>query len=343
MTTVLFATNMYPTPAAPYYGIFVRDQAEALRARGLDIELLFIDGRESKFAYARALAQIVRRLRAGGVDLIHCHHTFAALVAIAARRIARSRVPLVFSFHEGEVFNPHPDFAPRNWRALKSFALRRADFVLPVERRMIAAVLGTDSPRIACDVIPAGIDLKLFTPGDADEARENLDWPEDGPILFFPFAPGKHAKRHDLVAAAYAIIRREKPKTRLIVGGSIRHEQMADALRACDVLLMISDYEASPTVVKEAFACERPVVATDVGDIRESYGDLPGARIVAPDPAAIARGVQEAFDCPQPFGGRQRIETLGLDLSRTADRIVGCYRELGVPTPARPKKSQDLI
>lgn len=330
MTTVLFATNMYPTPSAPYYGIFVHDQAEALRARGLDVELLFINGLESRFAYAAALAQCVRRLRAGGVDLIHCHHTFAAAVAILARRISGSRAPIVLSFHEGEVFNPRPDFRPRNWRGLKAFALRRADLVIPVERRMLAAVLGADSSSIVCDVIPAGIDLKRFTPGDSDEAREDLDWPEDGPILFFPFAPGKHAKRHDLVAAAYAIIRREKPKTRLIVGGSIRHEQMTDALRACDVLLMISDYEASPTVVKEALACERPVVATDVGDIREKYGDLAGVRIIAPEPAAIAQGIREALEIREPFGGRRRVESLGLDLATTAGRIIACYRKLGI-------------
>lgn len=329
MTTVLFATNMYPTPEAPYYGIFVREQAEALRARGVGVELFFIDGRASKAAYAAAVTRLTRRLRAGGIDLIHGHHTFAVIAVLAARALARRRVPLVFSFHEGEVFNAHPDFHPRNWRGLKAFALRHADLVLPVERRMVAAVLGTEAARVACEVIPAGIDTSRFTPGDAGEAREDLDWPAEGPILFFPFAPGKHAKRHDLAAAAGALVRRERPKARLIVGGSIRHEQMPDALRACDALLMLSDYEASPTVVKEALACECPVVATDVGDIRERYGDLAGVRIVAPEAEAIAHGIAEALDVSRPFGGRERIDSLGLDLAHTTDRILGCYRKLG--------------
>ncbi|MCE5228143.1 glycosyltransferase [bacterium] len=329
MGSVLHVTNMYPTASAPYYGIFVREQFEALRARGIDVELFFIDGLASKLNYSKIFHELAFRLHKGGVSAIHSHHTFTTIIALLARKFARAETPIIESFHEGEVFNPRPNLAPRNWKWLKAFALRRADFVMPVEKRMLAAVLGDEARQIVSEVIPAGIDLKQFTPGDADEAREDMEWPEEGPILLFPFAPGKPAKRHDLVAAAHEIVRRKCHKARLIVGGTIRHEQMPDALRACDAVLLISDYEASPTIVKEALACERPVVATDVGDVREMFGDLAGVKIVEPTPESIARGVLEALDAPKPFGGRERIEKLGLDIERTADRIVECYKRIG--------------
>lgn len=317
---------MYPTAEAPYYGIFVRDQADALRERGVDVELVFINGRASKFAYLASVKQIADRLRGGGIDLIHCHHTFAAWVALAARRLAGVRIPLVLSFHEGEVFAPRATPAPRTWKWLKRFAIRRADFVIPVERRMLAAVLGDDASLVRHEVIPAGIDLDAFTPGDRAAARQRLGWPPGDLILFFPFAQNKPAKRHDLASEVRGILRWEGKRVRLVTGGSIAHDAMPDALRACDALLLLSDYEASPTVVKEALACERPVVATDVGDIRERYGDLPGVRIVPPDIEDISEAVQELIEIGQPFGGRERIERLGLTTGRTADRIIGVYR-----------------
>ncbi|HOE96353.1 MAG TPA: glycosyltransferase family 4 protein [Candidatus Sumerlaeota bacterium] len=342
---VLVVTNMYPTPAAPYYGVFVKEQVDALRELGVEAGLEIHLGRESKWNYARGLASLTRRLRRERWDLIHSHHTFTTLTALAARRLAGRgrgprRIPIIESFHEGEVFDPRG-----RWRGhlrhsawLKALALRRADFVLPVEKNMIRAALAAagaadaevEAERIPHQVLPAGIDLERFGPGDAQGARRRLGWDGEGPLLFFPYAPGKPAKRDDLARAAFAIVRRTHPGAQLVVGGAIPYAAMPDAIRASDVLLILTDYEASPTIVKEALACERPVVATDVGDIRACYGDLPGVVVTPAEPEAIASGIDRALALPagSACGGRERLIARGLTLPATARRLVEVYREL---------------
>ena len=48
---VLMLTNMYPHPADPSFGTFVYGQVRALRALGVDIDVLFVNGRKSRWRY----------------------------------------------------------------------------------------------------------------------------------------------------------------------------------------------------------------------------------------------------------------------------------------------------
>ena len=63
---VLVVTNMYPSEEQPAFGTFVRDQVEALRGKGIDIDLLFIDGSKGKRRYVggafRFWGRLLRRL-----------------------------------------------------------------------------------------------------------------------------------------------------------------------------------------------------------------------------------------------------------------------------------------
>ena len=48
---VLVFTNMYPSAAMPFYGSFVRDEAEALREAGVEVDVYFVNGRANKLNY----------------------------------------------------------------------------------------------------------------------------------------------------------------------------------------------------------------------------------------------------------------------------------------------------
>src|SRR5436309_2881638 len=99
---VLIATNMYPTPDRPYLGIFVQEQERSLRALGVEIEgAAHVAGR-TRANYLRGLRDLTARLRASRFDLIHSHHTYSTLLALAARRLAGRPIPLIETFHESE-------------------------------------------------------------------------------------------------------------------------------------------------------------------------------------------------------------------------------------------------
>jgi teichuronic acid biosynthesis glycosyltransferase TuaC len=66
-------------------------------------------------------------------------------------------------------------------------------------------------------------------------------------------------------------------------------------LNAADLLLLTSLTEGSPQVIKEAMACNCPIVATDVGDIREIIGYTDGCYITTFKPSDVAVKIQAAF------------------------------------------------
>src|ERR1700750_3249546 len=75
---------MYPTPARPALGPFVRDQVEALRRRD-DVEVeLFAFGPGPR-ALARATAALRRRYRGQSFDIVHAHFGLTAWPALLAR------------------------------------------------------------------------------------------------------------------------------------------------------------------------------------------------------------------------------------------------------------------
>ena len=80
---VLVVTNIYPRLRAPFYGTFVHDEVTALREAGLDVDVLAVDGRRSRRAYAAAFPRLWRRLARRRYDLIHAHHAFAGVIARA--------------------------------------------------------------------------------------------------------------------------------------------------------------------------------------------------------------------------------------------------------------------
>ena len=66
---ILVVTNLWPTEADPSYGSFVKAQMESLRPLGVEFDVLFINGRESKWNYLRGIRQVRRQLRAKRVRL----------------------------------------------------------------------------------------------------------------------------------------------------------------------------------------------------------------------------------------------------------------------------------
>src|SRR5271157_3836191 len=96
--SVLVVTNLWPTEADPSYGSFVKAQMESLGPLGVEFDVLFINGRESRWNYLRGIRQVRRQLRINSYDLIHAHFGLSGWVARA-----QFRVPVVVSFMGDDV------------------------------------------------------------------------------------------------------------------------------------------------------------------------------------------------------------------------------------------------
>jgi glycosyltransferase involved in cell wall biosynthesis len=141
--------------------------------------------------------------------------------------------------------------------------------------------------------------------------------------VLFPYDPARAVKGFDLAEAAMAIVARSVPAKISIVSGE-PPEKMPYHYNAADLLLLTSHSEGSPNAVKEAMACNLPVVATPVGDIRERISGARWCHIVERSPRHVAEAILSVLASPDPRSdGRERIAPL--EGSAVARRIVAIY------------------
>jgi glycosyltransferase involved in cell wall biosynthesis len=150
--------------------------------------------------------------------------------------------------------------------------------------------------------------------------------PLDAPLLLFPYDPGRAVKRFDLVEAAAELARAAHPALQVITVCDKTPEELALYMNACDVMVLASDSEGAPGAVREALACNLPIVSVDVGDVAELIGPIDGCSIVERDAAAIAAQLNVVLAERRRVDGVVHVQHL--DVARSAAVIARIYQEL---------------
>ena len=281
---VLVITNMYPVEKEPSLGTFVYEQVRALRALGVDIDVLFAYGRASRWNYLLAYPRFWRQIHHVRYDLIHAHYVFSGWIARA-----QVGLPIVQSFH-----------APGQMHTYQGWLCRR---LVPLVDEVIVtsedhkARLGYS----AAHIVPCGVDLDLFVPQPMDEARRELGWDLSRRKLLWVGDP-RPEKRVDLAHAVHSLLRQRRNDVDLEVVSRVPHDRIPTHMNAGDVLLLTSDHEGSPVVIKEAMACNLPIVSTAVGDVPGVIGGVEGCFLAEQTAQDLAAKVEQAL----AFGGRTR-------------------------------------
>jgi glycosyltransferase involved in cell wall biosynthesis len=301
---------MYPTPDEPWFGCFVKEQVEDLRALGLEVHLFSFDARRDWRNYIRAAARLPRLVAEQDFDVLHAHYGLSGAVALAQRR-----VPVVTTFHGA-------DTGYIRWQGYISWVVARS--TTPV---FVSSEGARDLRCWNAFVIPAGVDTRLFAPRDRREARRALGWSEDACYVLFPGARRDLRKRPDLFDAALRQAQVERSDLRAVSLEGFSREEAALVMNAVDVTLMTSDQEGSPMAVRESLACMTPVVSVPVGDVEQQLRQLAGCEIVPRDPALLAQAVLRALGSPRDAELRQRAEESAR--SRVAEQIANIYARIG--------------
>lgn len=321
---VLVFTNMFPTATLPFYGSFVKDEVEALRRTGIELDVYFVNGRANKLEYAKMPFGFFIRLRRKRYDIVHVHHSFCGLIATLQREI-----PVVWTFHEGEITGDTADALreqPIKYVAyskrMKQYVARRVDALVVVAEHLRAPLGRPDAVWL-----PAGVDVDLFAPLDTAEAKRRLRLSEAKRYVLFPSVPSRVEKRYELARRAVEILRERAPEAgnvELIALNNVPHEDVPVYMNASEVVLLTSAFEASPVVIREALACNVPVLSTDVGDARVMLNGIAGCSVVAGDPSRIAEALRTALASPRRVAGREKMQRYSLQNS--AQTLVGLYR-----------------
>jgi glycosyltransferase involved in cell wall biosynthesis len=178
-------------------------------------------------------------------------------------------------------------------------------------------------------VIRCGVDAEQFSPMDREEARSRLGWDRGERIaLFAATRPYDALKRLDLARGAVAHAEAELGPIRLVVAENVPPDSMPVMMSAADCLLLTSMSEGSPMVVKEAMLCTLPVVATDVGDVRELLEGVSPSAVCRHDPAELGVALADVLRANRRSNGR--AQWAELDQATTVQRLLALYGDFGV-------------
>ncbi|MGZ4172958.1 MAG: glycosyltransferase [Solirubrobacteraceae bacterium] len=303
----LIVTNMYPSPAHPALGSFVRDQVEALR-RLPDVELeLYAFDPGGAGAYLRAARDLRRRYGRAQFDVVHAHFGLTAWPALAVRG-ARHAVTLHGT-----------DLADRRSRAITLGALPFLDLVATVSDALAAEVPQRSGP---VSVLPCGVDIERFRPIPREEARRALGLEQSGPYLLFPASPARAEKRYDRARSVAAGVQ-------LLALEDVDPAQVPLWVNAANAVLVPSEREGFGLAVLEALACDVPVLATPVGIAPEVLAGVSGAYCGPFDPDAWGSALAPHLAQADPrIGGRALAEPFSAD--RMAARVLSAWRTIQV-------------
>ncbi|MCU1309737.1 MAG: putative Glycosyltransferase [Candidatus Angelobacter sp.] len=313
---------LYVIPAAPSKSsmIFARRQVTSLEQAGVTCQTFLLASRTSPRILIKEWRRIREGIRSFRPDLIHAHYGVitAMFSALAAR------IPLVITYR-GSDLNPDPgvSFVSSSARKLISqIAALRASRIICVSEELKNRLWWK---RDCATVVPTGVDTSIFFPRPRNEARAQLGWDNTEPVALFN-ATGHHkVKRPDLAQAAIQLARNFGVNIKLVVlDGETAPETVPLMMCAADCLILTSQREGSPTVVQEAIACNLPVVAVDVGDVRTRLTGLSPSRIVDRHPDQIGKAVVEILAQAQRSNGASRVREFSH--AATAERIIAIYR-----------------
>ena len=305
---VLVVTSLYPTAEHPERGRFVKDQVDALRALGADLELFtFEPGARN---YARAARELRRRHRGERFDVVHAHHGLSGWTARAL-----GRRPLVVTFHGTDL--EHPVVGPLS-RALA----HAADLPAAVSGALARARLAGAGRTRRVGVLPCGIDLGRFRPLDRAEARRELGLDPGGRYLLFPADPGRPEKRHDRAAELAA-----DAGAQLLAYRHTAPERAPLYVNAAAAVLVTSEREGFGLAVLEALACDVPVLATGVGIAPLALAGIEGTLCGQFEPDRWSPLLERHLATPDPrVSGRARAALFGRD--HMAARVFRAYGDL---------------
>ncbi|HLI51958.1 MAG TPA: glycosyltransferase [Thermomicrobiaceae bacterium] len=318
---VLVVTGAYPSVERPHWGTFIQSQVESLRAAGLEVEVVRPEPGFTPLRYMKAALAVWRRTLTHQVDIVHGHYGLWCLVA----RLQWT-TPVVASFLGDDVLGTRDRNGKLTRKSLlvRQISRQLARFVdaVIVKSEEMCRALPVDA-----HVIPNGVNFDLFQPASRAACRAVLGWSPERAYILFGNDPAIPVKDYPLAQAAVANLRRHGMDVELVVATGLPQEELVLYLNAANVLILSSMAEGSPNIVKEAMACNVPVVATNVGDVEQVIGRTAGCAVCARDAEALTDGLERALAHEGPTTGRADIEHL--DRRTVVQQVLEVYDVAG--------------
>jgi len=299
-------------------------------------------------SHFRAAERVIKK-RQIRFDLIHSHFIWSSGY-VGMKLKEKYHVPLVVTGHGYDVYQL--PFKDEWWGSKTTRIINSANKVITVsETNKINLMKLGINPSIIL-VLINGYDSNKFYSIEKDNSRKLLGIERDKKI-FLTIGNLEIVKGHEYFIRALKLLVNEFPNIYLFVIGSgrlfaktkdlirslglerniyllgfIRHEEVNKWINACDVFVLPSLNEGSPTVMFEALGCGKPIISTKVGGIPEiinssDYGLLVEKGNIEELANALKKSLGKSWDY-------EEIEKYGKQfaIKNTVNKLSRLYKEL---------------
>lgn len=258
--------------------------------------------------YLNGYFRLLKKIVFGHYRLIHAHYGLSAFIACL-----QPFKTVVITFHGCDVNDPKT-------RWISKIAYKLCKHAIFVEAEMPAKLNATKK----YSIIPCGVNTELFKQIDKVEARKKLNLADSDQIALFASAFDVPVKNYALAKAACDQIKGLK----LIELKNYTREEVNLLLNAADLLLLTSIREGSPQIIKEALACNCPIVTTNVGDVALRLNGIEQTFVCESDSNQISEKIRIILSNNKRSNGRNRVFEQKLDLNSVAQQINNIYTTL---------------
>lgn len=322
--SILAVTNLWPEGHS-FRGVFVEQLVEATRRAGHRVDVEVVAQSRGRLDHLLAAPRVHARATTGAYDVVHIHF---GMTAPAARFVGS--VPRVITLYGSDI-----NVRWKRWMTRIGWGGSSARIY--VSRRL--AEKAHDPHPI---IIPNGVDLGRFKPGDRQAARAAMGAIPGERLVLFGAEPSRTVKGWDVFNDVMASLRARGLSVRPVILSEPGQatDRIVEKLDAADLLLFTSrrGSEGSPTVVKEAIAMGLPVVSVDVGDVADLLSGVSASTVVPfpddPDPVRaravlverLAEHSASILALETRADGREQVGWL--DSDAVARRVIGVYRSV---------------
>ena len=294
------------------------------------------------------------------LDLLHVHYAIPHSVSayLAQAMLAPRHLPFVTTLHGTDITLVGQD---RSFLPITRFAIEQSDGVTAVSQNLLEVTRREFKVQKPIEVIPNFVNCDRYH--RLEEPEQRRQYAADDELLVAHLSNFRPVKRLPDVIEIFARIRAALPARLLLIGDGPersnaeylvrekgisewvqflgKQDAVYEKLGVCDLFLLPSDLESFGLAALEAMACEVPVIASDVGGLREVIDDgKDGFLLPARDVDAMARAAIDLLRQPQRAREMGRAARAKARARFCSTLVVPRYEEFyrkvlaGAPQPA---------
>jgi len=312
---ILVITSEWPSHNYPNDVPFLVEHIQSLEKLVSDIKVVEVKV-GSIWKYFQSIKKINRIIKNNKFNIIHTHWGWNGLIG------CWFGLPHMITFH-GSDLNPPVKWSIRN---IIIYLISQLSSICSIKNIFVSNNLKNKAiiKSKKNEIIPIGLNLEKFKPMNKNEARLLLNIPLDKKVILFGGNQSQPVKRVHLAEKAIDVL---GDSFTLLTINYENHQKIPLYMNSADALLMTSKSEGSPMMVKEALACNLPVVSTNVGDVKSMIDGLENCYIIDDEsPNYIAKIVEKCIKSGTVPNGRQRMRLFSNDT--VANQVYDIYKSV---------------